>query len=502
MLQLVFKNIQNTDSYTVLEPPATIYFVGIGGIGMSGIAGLLKTMGYRICGSDISENYMTCTLVKMGIKVYIGHDAININDKIDVIVKSGAIHGANPEIIAAERLGLKIITRGQMLAALIKYHNYAINITGAHGKTTTTAMVATIFTAGAQRPTVVNGGIINYYASNFTYGSGKVIITEADESDGSFLKLPTNIGVITNIDLEHMDYYGSFDNMLAAYAQFVKQIKPNGVAIVCADNCNIHKMISVLENTNIITYGIMPENDVTATNIRTVAEGTYFDLNIKNTLQLNHTHNMGLLIPTYGLHNILNALAAITVSLCYGIDVSAIKNGLAKFTGVRRRFTKVGEYNGIIIIDDYAHHPKEIDAVIKSAQLWLQETVSDETNIEIIAVVQPHRYSRLAHLMEEFVEILATSNVSYIIITPVYAANELPIEGVNSQILANNIIQYLRHRHLHSKLSAEKIICVQDLDMLPNIINNIVKGKTLVLCMGAGDITNSATNLATELAKR
>ncbi|CAL7962831.1 UDP-N-acetylmuramate--L-alanine ligase [Alphaproteobacteria bacterium] len=489
-------------------PPAILHFIGIGGIGMSGIARIFSAIGYKTQGSDAKKSYITQGLSKIGVKVFAGHNGENVDSRVALVIKSTAIIDTNPEIIAAIQLGIPTITRAEALAVLME-NQFAISVAGTHGKTTTTAMIATILTEAARYPTVVNGGIINNYGTNAILGDGKIIVVEADESDGSFLILPTDIAVVTNIDPEHMDYYHSFEAVLDAYRKFIYKIKPNGQAVVCGDHSVLKEVTSSVKLDNplskIITYGFDKANNVQALNLCSSSEGTYFDIVIQrestkaisDTIEGNGSISK-LLLPAHGEHNVLNAVAAIAVAFLSGISETEVRDGLQKFCGVKRRFTKVGEVKGITIIDDYAHHPQEIAAVIKAARTYISKIASDQGRL--IAVIQPHRYTRLSFLMNEFVHTLATSEVDLLVVSDVYPANEQPVDGVSSKILVDKILQYL-YTNPHNKLAIDKVVFLPLLHNLHSVIANIAKSGDIVLCMGAGDITDCALSLIYELGK-
>jgi UDP-N-acetylmuramate--alanine ligase len=389
----------------------TIHFIGIGGIGMSGIAEVMHNMGYTVQGTDIAEGYVIDGLRKRGIKVMIGHDADNLGDAV-VVVTSTAVKRGNPEVEAALERRIPLVRRAEMLAELMRLKS-TIAVAGTHGKTTTTSMVAAMLDAGGIDPTVINGGIINSYGSNARLGDSEWMVVEADESDGSFLRLDGTIAVVTNIDPEHLDHYGSFDAAKDAYVEFIENVPFYGVAILCLDHPEVQAIIARIRDRRIMTYGFSAQADVRGDNVTPIPGGNRFDVVIRARDGSSRTIE-GVEMPMPGRHNVQNALAAIGVGLEMGLDDATIQSGFAKFGGVKRRFTKVGEVGGVTIIDDYGHHPVEIRAVLSAAREGAQGRV--------IAVVQPHRYSRLGGLMDEFAQAFNDADIVYV--APVYAAGE------------------------------------------------------------------------------
>src|SRR3954471_11383790 len=396
-----------------------IHFVGIGGIGMSGIAEVLCNLGYTVQGSDAAEGANVNRLRDKGIAIHIGHRPENVAGA-DVLVVSTAIKRDNPELLAARAQRIPVVRRAEMLAELMRLKS-CVAIAGTHGKTTTTSMVAALLDAGGIDPTVINGGIINAYGSNARLGSSDWMVVEADESDGSFLRLDGQIAVVTNIDPEHLDHYGDFEKVKDAYVEFVENVPFYGAALLCVDHPEVQTIIPRLRDRRVVTYGFAALADVRGENVRPVPGGNVFDVSIRNRAGEMRTI-AGVELPMPGRHNVQNALAAIGVAAELGIADEVIQRGFARFDGVKRRFTKVGEVDGVTIIDDYGHHPVEIAAVLSAAREGAQGRV--------IAVVQPHRYTRLRDLMAEFQG--AFNDADIVLVAPVYPAGEEPIEGVSN----------------------------------------------------------------------
>lgn len=451
---------------------AKFHIVGIGGIGMSGIAEILHNLGYRVAGSDMSSNYNTERLEKLGVKVYIGHDAENI-DGADYVVVSTSIQPSNVEYTEAKKRHIPIIKRAEMLAEIMKM-KMCVSISGSHGKTSTTSMVASVFEAAGLEPTVINGGIINAKSTNAYIGMGDYMIVEADESDATFINVPSSIGIITNIDPEHLDFYKNYENLYAAFKSFIHNLPFYGFGVLCADHPATRKLASEIIDRKIITYGIKSEDcNVRAYNIKNVIDGSKFDIKISLGSNVEYTiENVHLSIP--GEHNVLNCLAAVSVAAELDFGIKAIKEGLLRFKGVKRRFTKAGEVNGIRFIDDYAHHPSEIKVTLATAR--------DVTNKEnkVLAIFQPHRYSR-AHLFDEFVESLSLADEVYI--SPIYAAGEAPVGDYSNEKFA---------KVLKEKFPNKEVKAVLGIEDLPEIIKRSATKGDLVLFMGAGNITSWA----------
>ena len=456
----------------------TIHFVGIGGIGMSGIAEVMHQLGYRVQGSDIAENYVVEKLRKAGIPVAIGHSADNLGDAA-VIVCSTAIKENNPEIAAAVERRLPRVRRAEMLAELMRMQK-TIAVAGTHGKTTTTSMIACLLDAGGIDPTVINGGIINRYGSNARLGKSDWMVVEADESDGSFLRLDGTIAVVTNIDPEHLEHYGSFENAKDAFVEFVENVPFYGLAVMCIDHPEVQSLIGRIRDRRIVTYGVSALADLRADNVEVVAGGSKFDA---VALQRDGSRRVieGITLPMPGRHNVLNALAAVAVGIELGMEDDAIIKGFDKFDGVKRRFSRVGEVEGAIVIDDYAHHPVEIRAVLSAAR--------ESAEGRVIAVVQPHRYTRLQALMDDFQA--AFNDADIVLVAPVYPAGEEPIEGVDSAALAEGL-------RAHGHRMVKQVDTPKE---LAASLRDIAAEGDMILCLGAGDITKWAAGLADGIAK-
>ena len=465
-----------------MKMPQTIglvHFIGIGGIGMSGIAEVLNNLGYKVQGSDQAENANVVRLREKGIEVYVGHDAANLGDA-EVVVVSTAIKKNNPELIAAREKLLPIVRRAEMLAELMRFRN-AIAIGGTHGKTTTTSMVAALLDAGGLDPTVINGGIINAYGTNARMGEGDWMVVEADESDGTFLKLPAEIAVITNIDPEHLDHYGSFDAVRAAFRQFVENVPFYGFGVLCLDHPEVQALVTRIEDRKVISYGENPQADLRYSNIRLDGTRSIFDVQIRRRRTGEVTDLKDLMLPMPGRHNIANACAAIAVAHRLGLTGEAIRKGLASFGGVKRRFTLTGEWNGVQVFDDYGHHPVEIAAVLKAAR--------QATEGRVIAVHQPHRYSRLHSLFEDFCACFNDADV--VGIAEVFAAGEHPIEGASRDDLVAGLVQ---HGHRHALAIASEA----DLEAL---VRAEARPGDMVVCLGAGTISAWAHGLPARLGQ-
>ncbi|MBW7851157.1 MAG: UDP-N-acetylmuramate--L-alanine ligase [Rhodospirillales bacterium] len=456
----------------------TIHFVGIGGIGMSGIAEILRNLGYAVRGSDIAENANVKRLRGLGIPVEVGHRAENIADA-QVVVISSAVRRDNPEVVAARAKLVPVVRRAEMLAELMRL-KWAIAIGGTHGKTTTTSMIAAMLEAAGLDPTVINGGIINAYGTNARLGEGDWMVVEADESDGTFTKLPATIAVVTNIDPEHMDHYGTFDRLRDAFRTFVENIPFYGFAALCIDHPEVQALIPRVADRKIIAYGMSPQADVRGVNLGTVPGGSRFDVAITDRTTGTSRTIADLRLPMYGEHNVQNALAAIAVASEMGFSDDAVRAALDTFAGVKRRFTKTGEWNGISIIDDYGHHPVEIAAVLRAAR--------SASSGNVVAVVQPHRYSRLAGLFEEFCTCF--NDADAVIVADVYAAGEPPIEGIDR----DGLVKGLRE-HGHRNVTA-----LQAPEELARVVLETARPGDLVVCLGAGNITNWANALPGELS--
>ncbi len=454
-----------------------VHFIGIGGIGMSGIAEVLHNLGFKVQGSDQADSANCQRLRDNGIECFVGHTAANLG-AADVVVVSTAIKKGNPELMAARERQLPIVRRAEMLAELMRFRQ-AVAIGGTHGKTTTTSMVAALLDAGGLDPTVINGGIINAYGTNARMGGGDWMVVEADESDGTFLKLPADVAVITNVDPEHLDHYGTFDKVREAFRQFVENVPFYGFGVMCLDHPEVQALVSRIEDRRVITYGENPQADVRFHNCVVDGPGTNFDVTIRDRKSGKLTELTGLRLPMPGRHNVSNATAAISVAHELGIEGEAIKKGLLGFGGVKRRFTHTGSWNGVEIFDDYGHHPVEIKAVLKAAR--------DSAKGRVIAVVQPHRYTRLASLFDDFAACF--NDADTVILAPVYAAGEEPIAGVNSEALVD-LIRSGGHRDARHINGAPE---------LAGLIRSLAKPGDYVICLGAGNITQWAYALPKEL---
>ncbi len=446
-----------------------IHFVGIGGIGMSGIAEVLMNLGYTVQGSDASDSANVKRLRDKGAKVAVGHAAENLGDA-EVIVVSTAIKRDNPELAAARAKRLPVVRRAEMLAELMRLKR-CVAIAGTHGKTTTTSMVATLLDAGGVDPTVINGGIINAYGTNARMGAGDWMVVESDESDGSFLRLPATIAVVTNVDPEHLDHYGTFDALRDAFVRFVENIPFYGFAVLCVDHPEVQALIPRVADRRLITYGLGAGADVRGINLRLDRSGADFDVMVEHRATNESRTITGLRLPMFGQHNVQNALAAIAVAQEMGLSDDTIRKALGSFAGVKRRFTKTGEAHGITVIDDYGHHPVEIAAVLRAARQAYGGSGA------VIAVVQPHRYTRLRDLRDEFARCMGDADA--VVIADVYAAGEAPIEGVSRDMLVG-LVQRAGHRDV-SPLAAPAD--------LPGMIWQAARPGDVVVCLGAGNIT-------------
>ncbi len=455
-----------------------VHFIGIGGIGMSGIAEVLHNLGYRVQGSDQADSANCQRLREKGIEVFVGHAAANLGDA-EVVVVSTAIRKNNPELMAAREKLLPIVRRAEMLAELMRFRQ-AVAIGGTHGKTTTTSMVAALLDAGGLDPTVINGGIINAYGTNARMGEGNWMVVEADESDGTFLKLPADVAVITNIDPEHLDHYGTFEKVREAFMAFIENVPFYGFGVMCLDHPEVQALVSRIEDRRVITYGENPQADVRFLNCRLDGSSTIFDVLFRDRKTGKTSAINDLRLPMPGRHNVSNSTAAIAVAHELGISDEDIKRGLSGFGGVKRRFTQTGFWNGAEIIDDYGHHPVEIKAVLRAAR--------DAATGKVIAVVQPHRYTRLASLFDEFSACF--NDADTVILAPVYPAGEDAIEGVTSEALVDKI-RSGGHRDARYINGAP--------DLAP-LIRQLAQPGDFVVCLGAGNITQWAYALPKELA--
>lgn len=456
----------------------TVHFTGIGGIGMSGIAEVMHNLGYKVQGSDISENANVKRLKAMGIEIATRQKGENI-ESANVIVVSTAIKKDNPEVIAAREKMIPIVPRSEMLAELMRL-KWCVSIAGTHGKTTTTSMIAMVLDNAGFDPTVINGGIINSYGTNARVGTGDWMVVEADESDGTFVRLPATVAVVTNIDPEHLDYWGTFEKLKEAFVTFVEGIPFYGVAVLCLDHPEVQALIPEVSDRKIITYGFSPEADVRIVNDTAEGGTVKFDINTNDRVRCGQQTLEGLVLNMPGRHNVQNATAAIAVALEMGVKEDALRKAFKTFSGVKRRFTKTGVHRGITVIDDYAHHPVEISAVLGAGR--------EIAECRIIAVVQPHRYTRLSNLFEEFCS--AFNDADEVIVAPVYEAGEAPIEGITHKTFAEALKGH-GHRHVHTIEKEE--------DLGPLVLKNAREGD-LVICLGAGSITAWANRLPKTLA--
>ena len=454
-----------------------IHFVGIGGIGMSGIAEVLCNLGYTVQGSDASESANVVRLREKGIKIAIGHQAENVAGA-DVVVVSTAIKRDNPELMAARASRIPVVRRAEMLAELMRLKS-CVAIAGTHGKTTTTTMVATLLDAGGIDPTVINGGIINAYGSNARLGAGDWMVVEADESDGTFLKLPADVVIVTNIDPEHLDHFKTFDAIQDAFRNFIENVPFYGFAVMCTDHPVVQTLVGKIEDRRIITYGENPQADARLVDLSPANGGSNFKVVFRDR-KTDATHEIAdIHLPMPGRHNALNATAAIALAHQLGLPDDVIRNALASFGGVKRRFTKTGEWNGVTVIDDYGHHPVEIAAVLRAAR--------ESTNGKVIAVVQPHRFTRLQSLFEEFCTCF--NDADAVVVAEVYPAGEAPIEGIDRD---HFVLGLRAHGH-------REVIPLPNAGALAGIVKRIAAGGDLVVCLGAGNITQWAYALPGEL---
>ncbi len=454
-----------------------IFFVGIGGIGMSGIAEILHNLGYKVAGSDVSENSNVKRLRAMGIDIIIGQKAENI-ENVAVVVKSTAVPMTNPEIQAARARGIPVVRRSEMLAELT-HLKATIAVAGTHGKTTTTSLVGRVMEMAGLDPTVINGGIINAHGTNAHLGCSDWLVAEADESDGTFIKIPATIGVITNIDPEHLDFWGDYTDLKRAFCTFIENLPFYGFAVMCYDHDEVRKLADMITDRRVVTYGIdSVDADIRAVNIRQDVNGSIIDVIISSYITGSDERRIeDIKLPIPGKHNISNALAAISVAIELKISDEIIISAFEDFSGVKRRFTKVGEVRGVTIIDDYGHHPVEIAATLSAAR-----DVVKETGGKVIAVVQPHRYSRLENLFSEFCNCFTDADT--IVVSEVYAAGEQPIEGVDRDALVGCLSDV-----------GKQAIALESPDSLPDTINNLASKNDIVICLGAGTITNWANDL-------
>lgn len=461
----------------------TIHFIGIGGIGMSGIAEVMHNLGYKVQGTDMAEGYVIEGLRKRGIDVKIGHDAANLGDAAVVVTSTAVSRKTNPEVEAAYERRIPVVRRAEMLAELMRLKS-TVAVAGTHGKTTTTSMIAAMLDAGGVDPTVINGGIINSYGSNARLGASEWMVVEADESDGSFLRLDGTIAVVTNIDPEHLDHYGDFDGIKDAFVEFIENVPFYGAAVLCLDHPEVQAILPRIRDRRIITYGFSTQADVKGLNVTPIAGGNRFDVAIRD--RDGHVETIeGIELPMPGRHNVQNALAAVAVAHHMGVTNDVICTGFAKFGGVKRRFTKVGEIalddGAVTVIDDYGHHPVEIRAVLSAAR--------ESAQGRVVAVVQPHRFTRLRDHMDDFQQAFNDADIVYAM--PVYAAGEQPIEGIDSEAMVTGI-----KRRGHNAATA-----IEGPDALATALAADLKSNDMIVCLGAGDITKVAAGLAASIEK-
>jgi UDP-N-acetylmuramate--alanine ligase len=454
-----------------------IHFIGIGGIGMSGIAEIMHNLGYKVQGSDIADNTTVKRLRKTGIPVSVGHAVENLGGA-HAVVYSSAVKPGNVEFEEARRLNLPLVRRAEMLAEIMRLKS-CVAIAGTNGKTTTTTMVAALLDAGDLDPTVVNGGVINAYGTNARLGAGDWVVVEADESDGTFLRLPSTVAVVTNADPDHLDFYGTFDRMRDAFQRFVENVPFYGFAVLCIDHPEVQAMVGRIEDRRIVTYGLSPQADVRALNVRFSEGASHFDVIVTDRRAGTETRLEDMCLPMPGEHNVQNALAAITVARQLRVSDEKIRAALHKFAGVDRRFSKVGEWNGMSIIDDYAHNPFKIAAALKAARQAYSGPV--------IAVVQPHRYTRLRDTWEQFCACLNDADVA--IIAPVYPAGEQPIEGIDRDTFADALRSH-GHRN---------VMIVEGGMDVAGVVAPLAKQGGAIVMLGAGSISHWAHALQAQL---
>lgn len=484
----VSKLMTQTEKYSTIDPPeikirlpfgvGVVHFVGIGGIGMSGIAEVMHNLGYSVRGSDVAEGPNVQRLRDKGIPIVIGHKPDNVEGAEAVII-STAIKRDNPEVAAARAWHIPVVRRADMLAELMRL-KWTVSIAGTHGKTTTTTMVAALLDEAGLDPTVINGGVINAYGTNARLGEGDWMVVEADESDGTFIRLPTTVAVVTNIDPEHLDHWAGFDNLRDAFDTFIENTPFYGFGIVCLDHPEVQALVGRVTDRRLITYGANPQADVRAENIHYAEGASHYDIVFRERgKEIGRINKVTLPMP--GVHNVLNSLPAAIIAKRLGADDAQIKTGFSKFAGVKRRFTKAGEWKGATIIDDYGHHPAEIAAVLRAAR--------NISKGKIIAVVQPHRFTRLRDLFDEFCGCMNEADIA--LITDVYTAGEAPIEGIDR---AGLVAGLKAHGHQDAR-------ALKSFDDLPKVIADVAEPGDYVICLGAGDITKHANALGSELAK-
>ncbi len=455
-----------------------LHFIGIGGIGMSGIAEVLHNLGYSVQGSDLADGANVRRLTDLGIPVMVGHDAANLG-AAEVVVISSAVAPDNPEIGAARARRLPVVRRAEMLGELMRL-KWSLAVAGTHGKTTTTSMIGALLETAQLDPTVINGGIINAYGTNTRLGDGDWMVVEADESDGTFTRLPATVAIVTNIDPEHLDFYGNFDALRQAFETFVGNIPFYGFAALCIDHPVVQSMIPKLSDRRVLTYGLSPQADIRAVDLRLGRDGAHYDIVISDGPGERGRSVPDLFLPMFGRHNVQNSLAVAAVAEALGLGDDALRAALRNFKGVKRRFTKTGEWNGVTVIDDYGHHPVEIAAVLKAARAIVAS--------KVIAVVQPHRYTRVSHLFDDFCTCFNDADI--VLVADIYAAGEAPIEGITRDAIVAGLSE---HGHRNARPLA-------DPGNLAPLIAELSRPGDIVVCLGAGSITGWANNLPQELA--
>lgn len=466
-------------NFQEIKKQSKVHFIGLGGIGMSALAFVLRELNVPVQGSDLAENYLTPKLRAAGAEYFVGHDAKNITDEVSLVVQTSIIKTENPEIIEAQKRNIPIITRANLLAMIMQEYK-GITIAGTHGKTSTTGIVSLMLEIGGLDPTVINGGVIHYFHSNSKIGKGQYLVAESDESDASFVTLPSYIGAVTNIEAEHLEfsgYGGSFEKQKEYFERYVRQIPEHGMCVLCIDSSEVEKIYEKLksEKKNLVTYSVKKNADLMARNIRMDVRGISFDMQFRDGREIKD-----IFMPIYGEHNASNALVAIAIGDFLGLDSTQIKKALAAFNGVKRRFTKVGEYEGVAIIDDYGHHPTEIATTLKAARHLAQKH-------KVICVFQPHKYSRVHDLFNEFCG--AFSDADVVIVADVYSAGQAPIPGATQDDLVAGI-KKTGHKNV-IKLTSEKELAA--------IVKPLISAGDIVFCTGAGTVTYWAAALADQL---
>lgn len=466
-------------NFQELKQQSKIHFIGLGGIGMSALAFILREWKIPVQGSDLSENYLTPKLREKGVTYFVGHDAKNITDDVSLIVETSIIKNENPEIVEAEKRNIPVMTRANLLGFIMREYK-GITIAGTHGKTSTTGITSLVLEIGGLDPTVINGGVIHYFGSNSKVGKGEYLVAESDESDASFVELPSFIGAVTNIEPEHLEfkgYGGDFEKQKACFERYINQIPAEGICVLCIDSPEVEKIYNKLRATkkNLVTYSVKKDADLVAKNIEMDASGLTFDVKFKDGHEIKN-----IKMPVYGKHNASNACVAIAIGKFLGLGEEKIKAGLAAFNGVKRRFTKVGEFEGVSIIDDYGHHPTEISTTLKAAR----DLVGDK---KIICVFEPHKFSRVHDLFNEFCN--AFSDADYVLVSDIYSAGQAPIPGATQDDLIAGI-KKSGHKNV-IKLNSDKDIAA--------IVKPLISKGDLVFCTGAGKVTYWAAALEQQL---